>query len=98
MPILLRDADGNEQSIATLNDVLDALGPAKRWAPVVPNNDTVLENVVGLKIGGAGTVIAVDGAGNSGTFTCFAGEYLPIAATKIMAASTATSIVALKSA
>ena len=98
MPIKVRDAAGVEQTVATLDDVLSALGPARRWAPVVPNNDTVLENVVGLKIGGPGTVIAVDGAGNSGSFTCFAGEYLPIAATKVMAASTATSIVALKSA
>lgn len=48
----------------------------------------------GIKIGGAGTVTCTMYAGGSVTFTCVAGELLPVCATHVTAA-TATGLVGL---
>ncbi len=83
----------------TLTNILNALNEIALTAPssscitVVPNDATVLANVRGLQVGGAGTVIATVG-GSDFTFNCIAGQFLRIRATKVKLASTATNIIA----
>lgn len=61
--------------------------------PITPNDDTVL-NCAGLYIGGTGSVIVRGRSGTSVTFAGVpAGTILPINVNRVMAASTATSIV-----
>lgn len=72
-------------------------GPASDAAVVTPSDETALTSVRGLYIGGMGDVV-IDTANSTGvTFsTVPAGTILPIMATKVKAATTATLIVALK--
>jgi hypothetical protein len=104
--ISLLDANGNivnfvrntdRATEATLEAVLEALldvAPASSAAAVTPSDVTVLVGVRALQIGTGGTVIATVG-GVDATFTCADGDILPIKATKVKAASTASNIVAL---
>lgn len=87
-------APATEAKQDALVSALNLLAPASGAIAVTPSDTTTLANVRSLKIGGAGTVVATIG-GNDFTFTCSAGEMLPIRATKVKAASTATNIVAL---
>lgn len=59
---------------------------------VTKSDDTVLVDCHALFVGGAGTVVATV-ADVDVTYTVAAGAVLPIAATKVKAASTATGIV-----
>lgn len=74
-----------------------ALFPAYQLATVTASDSTVLQNVRGLWIGGAGTISVIatnDTAAVS--FTVPAGTLLPVFAKKVMATgTTATNIVAL---
>lgn len=72
-------------------------GPAYRLVAITPSDSTVLTGVRALWVGGAGN-LALVAAGDSGTVTVSAvpaGTLLPIAVTKVMAATTATLIVGL---
>ena len=63
------------------------------WA-VTPVSDRKLTDAV--KIGGAGTVVAVWQDDSQTTFTCVAGETLPVAIKRVNASGTsATALVAL---
>jgi len=79
------------------------LGNAKR-AAAVTKSDTTLVNARGLYVGGAGDVVVIliedfDSANPTSNTTTFSavpvGTILPVAATKVMDATTATAIVAL---
>lgn len=73
------------------------LAPYQYFEAVTKSDDTVLQNVRALYIGGAGDVAAADQDGTVVTFKAPpVGTILPIAATKVMAATTATLILALK--
>ena len=74
-----------------------AIAPAHWGVAVTPSDATVLQTTKALYIGGAGNV-AVTMAGDGATVTFIAppvGTILPIAVTKVRAATTATNIVAL---
>jgi len=75
----------------------DLTGPATRAVAVTPSDSTVLDTTRALYVGGSGTVV-VDML-DSGSAISFvgvpAGTVLPVRVTKVKAATTATSIVAL---
>ncbi len=52
--------------------------------------------VVGNLVGGAGTLVITCPDGTSATFTCTAGQILPVVARRVAAASTATGIVGMR--
>lgn len=69
---------------------------ADHAAPVVPSDGTVISPTLGLYVGGAGnvTVTTLDGA--VVTFTAPAvGSIIPIRCNKVMAATTASLLIAL---
>lgn len=70
------------------------VAPAQRQQSVTPSDATTYNGVRALRIGTAGTVVVVDEAGTSVTYTCADKEVLQFGAVKVMAASTATDIVA----
>jgi len=88
----------NPATQPTLEAVLAAvagLAPASGAIAVTPSDATVLANVRSIYVGNGGNVVATIG-GTDFTFTNVAdGTTLPIRATKIKAATTATNIVAL---
>lgn len=68
-----------------------------QFADITPSDATYLDRVIGLYVGGAGTVKAQGQDGVTGTFVCAAGQYLTGAFKRVLATgTTATSIVALK--
>lgn len=70
--------------------------PAAGVIAVTPSDATVLKNVRGLYIGGAGNVAVTMQDGSTATFTAPPiGTVLPLQVTKVNAATTATLIVAL---
>jgi len=72
-----------------------ALFSANKLTAVTPSDSTELVGVRGLWVGGAGTVSVIAyGDTNAVSIVCPAGVLLPIFAKKVMAATTATSIVA----
>jgi hypothetical protein len=72
-----------------------ALFPALKLTAVTPSDTTVLTGVRALWIGGAGNVSVIACNDTSAvTLAVPAGTLLPIFATKVMAATTATGIVA----
>jgi len=77
---------------ATLNSTAADAAPAASAGPVTPSDTTTL-TAKAIWVGGAGNVVATIG-GTDVTFTSVAaGTLLPIKATKIKAATTATNIV-----
>lgn len=71
---------------------------ATKVAEITPNDSATL-SLRGIFVGGAGDVEFVDDDGNAATFTCVAGNILPVAggACKVMATgTTATALVALQ--
>lgn len=76
----------------------DYADPGDKVAAVTASDDTNLTGTRGLYIGGGGDV-AVRCINSSGTTVTFvgvpAGTILPIRVTRVMAATTATSIVAI---
>ena len=63
---------------------------------ITPDDDVILrKDIKALWIGGEGDLIAVDKSGTQNTFTVGSGIILPIIPTKILAATTATNIIAL---
>ena len=74
------------------------LGSYGFFAAVTKSDATVLDNVEGLYIGGAGDVAVADQNGDVVTFSAVpVGTILPIAVTKVMSTNTsATLILALK--
>jgi hypothetical protein len=72
------------------------IDPARYWAAVTKSDATILTGVKGLFIGGAGDVVLTDQNGTDATFTCVAGQLLPVSPKHVKAATTATAIVALK--
>lgn len=75
----------------------DATRPAARAVAVTPSDATVLQTTRGLFVGTGGTVI-VDMAEQGSTIS-FAnvanGQFLPIQVTKVLAATSASDIIAL---
>lgn len=72
-------------------------GPATDCTAVTPSDSTVLASVRGLYIGGGGNLVVDTVNSTSVTFSnVLAGTIIPIQATKVKAATTATLIVALK--
>jgi hypothetical protein len=70
--------------------------PASDAFVVTPSDDTVLKNVRSLYVGGTGHVTVITAEGRSCLFSAVpVGTILPIRCTKVMAATTATLIVAL---
>ncbi len=70
-----------------------------RFSAVTPSDTIGLPGgVIGLYVGGAGNVVAKGADGVSATFVVAAPSFLPGAFTYVMAASTATAIVALRAA
>lgn len=72
------------------------LGPANSLATVTPSDDTIV-NCRALYVGGAGdvSIMAVNDSAAVTLQDVPAGTILPIACKKVMAATTATNIVAL---
>ncbi len=62
---------------------------------ITPSDDTVLENVRALVIGGAGDLVLTNSNGDDVTFTVVAGQTLVVSPAHVKAATTATVIVAL---
>jgi hypothetical protein len=72
-----------------------ALFPAFKLTAVTPSDSTVLTGVRALWVGGAGNVSVIACNDSTAvTLTVPAGTLLPIFAVKVMAATTATNIVA----
>jgi hypothetical protein len=72
-----------------------ALFPAFKLTAVTPSDSTVLTGVRALWVGGAGNVSVIACNDTTAvTLTVPAGTLLPIFAVKVMAATTATNIVA----
>jgi hypothetical protein len=72
-----------------------ALFPALKLTAVTPSNTTVLTGVRALWVGGAGSVSVIACNDTSAvSLTVPAGTLLPIFAKQVMAATTATNIVA----
>lgn len=72
-----------------------ALFPAYKLTAVTPSDSTVLTGVRALWVGGAGNVSVIACNDSTAvTLTVPAGTLLPIFAVKVMAATTATNIVA----
>lgn len=70
--------------------------PASDYAAVTKSDTTIIDGCRSLYVGGAGDVVLQTIAGVSVTFTGVpAGTILPVRCQKVMAATTATSIVAL---
>jgi hypothetical protein len=70
--------------------------PSGAWAVVSPSDSDSLEYVRGLYIGGTGNVACEDQSGSAVTFFAVpTGFVLPIRPSKVLAATTATNIVAL---
>jgi hypothetical protein len=74
----------------------ESVAPAKRYAAVTPSDATIVD-ARALYIGGAGNVtLLADAQSSAVTFTAVpVGSILPCSAYKVMAATTATLIVAL---
>ena len=73
-----------------------ALFPALKLTAVTPSDATVLVGVRALWVGGAGNVSVIACNDTAAvTLTVPAGTLLPIFASKVMAATTATNIVAM---
>lgn len=68
---------------------------ATYFKSITPSDSTVFDQCDAVYIGGAGNLVADNGAGVSVTFAVTDGQVLPIKTTKILAATTATGIVAL---
>lgn len=67
---------------------------ARKFVTVTPGTADVPAGAVGLYVGGAGNVSAVDQDGTTVVFTAIpVGTFLPISPKKILAASTATLMV-----
>lgn len=69
--------------------------PAK-FAAVTPSDTVPVGPTIGLYVGGAGNVVGKGSDGVAATFACQAGQYLVGEFHYVMAASTATGIVALR--
>ena len=68
----------------------------RRFAAVTKSDDTVLGQTIGLYVGGGDVVVRHTATGTSVTFANVpAGAFLPIEVRKVMAATTATNIVAI---
>lgn len=68
----------------------------RTFSDVVPSDTVPIGPTIGLYIGGEGTVVAKGENGVQGTFIVSSGQYLSGSFTYVMAASTATGIVALR--
>lgn len=94
-----RKAAMTEMTVGGRNYVVpaSAADPANDFAAVTKSDSTVLSGVRALYIGGAGDVVVRSaGSSTSVTFKAVpAGTILPAQAEKVMAATTATDIVAL---
>lgn len=64
------------------------------FVAITPSDSTEL-GLVGVQVGGAGTLVITDVLGNTTTVTCVAGQVLTGQIKKIGASSTATLIVGL---
>jgi hypothetical protein len=65
-----------------------------RFINVTPNDSTPLNGVISLLIGGAGSLVIQGTDGQSATIAVIAGQEVHGKFTRVMAATTATSIVA----
>lgn len=74
---------------------MDATLLPTKYANVTPSDTTVIAPCIGLFVGGAGNVVATGSDDNQATFAVAAGQVLPGRFKRVMAASTATGIVAL---
>jgi hypothetical protein len=97
--IEVRDANGVVQTITTNDDpatgaqlteliaALRDIAPVTEHVPVVPDDNTDLVGVRGLKFGSAGTVV-VRLNGVDEDYDVEAGEYLPLKAERVLATGT----------
>jgi hypothetical protein len=73
--------------------------PADSAVDVTPSDTTLLSRTKGLYVGVTGTLVVVfpdDQPGTSHTFvTCLGGSIYPFAVTQVLAATSATGIIAL---
>lgn len=91
---LLADvATGTKQDAAKAS--IDLTVPAGGALTVTPSDITTLSGVRALYIGGGGTVVATIGGSDFSFVGVVTGSILPVRATKVKAATTATNIVAL---
>lgn len=65
------------------------------YANVTPSDTTPLGATLGLYVGVSGAVVVMGANGTQATFQALAGQYLSGRFQRVMAASTASSIVAL---
>jgi len=68
---------------------------ANYFSAVSPSNTVTFNECDALYVGGAGTVVCLNGNNQEVTFTAVAGTVIPIKTTNVRASSTATGIVAL---
>lgn len=85
------------QPTDSYGNLIPSWGPAASYQAITKSDSTVLVGVRALYVGGTGDVVVRSpGSSTSVTFTAVpAGTILPIAAEKVMAATTATAIVGL---
>lgn len=68
--------------------------PGFRHQAITPSDVTTYTDMLAIRAGGAGNLVLKDRAGTSVTYAVAAGEVLRFSAYQVMAASTATAIVA----
>lgn len=68
----------------------------KSFAPVTPSDTVSIGRTIGLYIGNGGNVVVKGEDGVTATFVASGGQYLSGSFSYVMAATTATSIVALR--
>lgn len=87
---------GPDIPVSLANPLPVQVAAAVDATPVVPSDATVLTNVSGLYVGGAGNVVVTTAGGLRTFLAVAAGTTLNLTVTKVMAATTATGIIALK--
>lgn len=79
-----------------LLNALEDLGASPRFAAIVKSDDTVLDPLPRMVyVGGEGDLVVRGDDGVDATFAVQDGSYHPISPTRVLAATTATGLVAL---
>jgi hypothetical protein len=68
---------------------------ANFFKSITPSDTAAFDRCDAIYVGGAGTVICTNTLGADVTFTAVAGAVIPVKATNVKAASTATGLIAL---
>jgi hypothetical protein len=85
----------NANALRHAGPVYDGRGPFVNGVAVVPSDTVDLANVsLALHVGVGGTLsLNLLGTGAAVSFTCVAGELLPVRATRVLAAGTSASAI-----